>query len=337
MSLEQTDSETNLDENSIHSMDTLLRTSLFPANIKRFATIGINATVSKIDRFTTIGNSLHSIQTRSIITTPIVTNKDFDNCPDQDGATPGSSLDNRYTSTSQLDKNPVIVSHNQSAGLTDLNSTLGLEHALNQINNDENTQTNITDLSFQQRLDVRVFPPALTTWCNIRTLQGKKLSLELRTAFNKRLMDTEHYPLWSVNFHPTLSLLQTERAIEATVGFRMEQSKQTMEMVNDLMAEEINRLQQEIRVALSTLRVHYENPNASGYSLREATDGLTTLLKRQLDLEQADLNRKYNAIHVAPSEALWTGFRPNTVLLPNATRPSTPRPAQNTQYFPTPG
>ena len=183
-----------------------------------------------------------------------------------------------------------------------MDTTLGLESELNQLCND-NTDMNSNTFSLQQRLDVRVFPPALATWWNIRTLQGKKLSLELCIAFNKKLLSTEHYPTWAVTFQPPLSLLQTERAIETTVGFRMEQSKQTIEM-NDLMMEESTCLQQEIRVALSTLKVHYENPNANGYSLKEATEGLATLLKCERDTEQADLTRKYNAIHLAPVEAL---------------------------------
>ena len=116
-------------------------------------------------------------------------------------------------------------------------------------------------------------------------------------------------------------MLNTERAIKATVGFRRECSKQSVQVLSDLMQEESARLSHEIHVVLSSLRIHYEHTDASGYSYQEVVDALTTFMHRTRDTEQADLNHKYNAIHAIPMAALWSNLPDHAVLPESVIRP----------------
>ena len=108
-----------------------------------------------------------------------------------------------------------------------------------------------------QRLNVKIYHPAIACWRSLRTLQTTKVQFELRITYNEKLLSMDHYPGWAVTFNPPLNLLSSERAVESTVGFRYEQAKSFIRMINDLMRKESDRLSNEIQATLASLECHY--------------------------------------------------------------------------------
>ena len=105
-------------------------------------------------------------------------------------------------------------------------------------------------------------------------------------------------------FCPPLNLLQTERAIESTVGFRQEMANQNLQML-DLLSEESGRISQEINANMASLRVHYDSIESSEFDLEQATDALNQFMMRAQQQENNSLSKKYNSIKSAPKAALW--------------------------------
>ena len=177
------------------------------------------------------------------------------------------------------------------------NSGIGNIHTLTTLS--RNLPTTSTP-SVTQRVDVKIFEPAKSTWRTLRQLQAHKVEFELHIAYNQKLLDSDHFPDWVVNFTPPENLLSSMRAIESTVGFRYEQAKQTIGMLIDLMKEESNRLSNEIQATMAALECHYQHEDASGYNIADAMEALTTFIQRTKDNEERELARRYSSIHTAP-------------------------------------
>ena len=206
----------------------------------------------------------------------------------------------------------------------------------------EQYNTESRSLDLQTRLDVKVFPPALTLWRQLRNLQSRRIILDLRVSYNKKLLQTEHYPDWSVNFLPPLSLLNSERAIDLVIQYRTTTSRESIRILIELMKEESLRLSHEINVTQNSFRLHYDHPDATSYDIREALHALNIFARRTKETELGELTRKYNAIHLAPTSALWKGLPESVRLPPSAVKPNTtPRSPipnnNNTQVFRDPG
>ena len=176
-------------------------------------------------------------------------------------------------------------------------------------------------LSLQQRLNVNIYEPAKQTWRHVRTLQTKRITLEMRVKFYKILLEESMYPDWCVGFNPPQALLQTERAVEATVAFRQEQADKSIQMLNDLMKEEIDRLDLEIEAQMASLKVLYNSPAASSFDIKDATNSLATFMSRTVDMVKSDLQKKYDAISEAPHSALWREIPDSFTKPPEAIRP----------------
>ena len=173
-----------------------------------------------------------------------------------------------------------------------------------------NSTTNFLDLtmtpdSTSQRITVPIYPPALRVWKQLRSLQTRKIILEVRTEFYKILRQEGGVPDCAVMFCPPLNLLQTERAIESTVGFRQEMANQNLQMLEDLLCEESARISQEINANMASLRVHYDSIESSEFDLEQATDALNRFMMRAQQQENNSLSKKYNSIMSAPKAALW--------------------------------
>ena len=153
---------------------------------------------------------------------------------------------------------------------------------------------------------------------DLRHLQGKKVQLELRTIYNRRLLTNEMFLSWAVSFNPPENLLSTQRAIESMVGFRYKQAKRSIGMLNDLMREESERLIREIQAAMASLEVHYQQPEVRNDDITEALDALATFMTRTREQEQSELNRRFSAISNAPLAALWCNLQSGTQLPPGA-------------------
>ena len=289
-----------------------------------------------------------------------------DNISDRDGAIPGSSTDptqvpaktpvqftrfDKQIQTSKEKVNPMqdlgsfmnnlLVNIKQSkfnVRQDDADSVLrpaGPSHnppQLSAINTNP-----VTNLFTQNRVDVRIFEPAKNNWKTLRNLPGKKVQLELRIVFNQKLLETDHFPGWAVNFKPPMHLLNMERAVEATVSFRYEHAKQSIQMLNDLMEEESARLSNEIQATMVSLECHYKEQAASAYNIEDTIGALRIFMQRTKDTEESELTKRYNAIHEAPLAALWTNLPASVHPPPGATRPiapqSTPEPRNTTQGF----
>ena len=132
----------------------------------------------------------------------------------------------------------------------------------------------MTPDSNSQRIMVPIYPPALGVWKQLRSLQMRKIILEVRTEFYKRLRQEGGVPDWAAMFCPPQNLLQTEIAIESTVGFRQEISNQNLQMLEDLLCEESSRITQEINANMASLRVHYDSIESSEFDLEQTTDAL---------------------------------------------------------------
>ena len=186
---------------------------------------------------------------------------------------------------------------------------LEIDQALNRIRI-TNSTTNFLDLtmtpdSTSQRITVPIYPPALGVWKQLRSLQTRKIILEVRTEFYKRLRQEGGVPDWTVMFCPPQNLLQTERAIESTVGFRQEKANQNLQMLEDLLCEESGRITQEINANMASLRVHYDSIESSEFDLEQATDALNRFMMRAQQQENNSLSKKFNSIMAAPKAALW--------------------------------
>ena len=214
------------------------------------------------------------------------------------------------------------------------NILVTVKHSTFALNSDDRQRPSFTQHLFplqdsrpNQRLDVRIYNPAINCWRTLRTLQTKKLQFELRVAFNEKLLNTDHFPGWSVTFNPPTNLLTSTRAIESTVGFRYEQSKNFIRMVNDLMREESDRLTNEIQATMASLECHYQEEAAREYDIREALEALQTLVLRAKQKEEDELANRYDQIHQAPLAALWENLPEGTVLPPAAVRTDRSQPA----------
>ena len=180
-----------------------------------------------------------------------------------------------------------------------------------------NRQVNI---NLQTRLDVRIFSPALQVWRQLRNYQNKKITLEMRSAYHEKLIDTEHYPDWTVTFLPPVSLLGTPKSIKAVTEFRKHSAKEILQITNELMREERPRLTHEINVSLNSLRLHYEHTDAANYDIHEALESLSVFMRRMKENELAEVNKKYTAIHQAPLSAIWSGLPEGTIIPSEARR-----------------
>ena len=87
----------------------------------------------------------------------------------------------------------------------------------------------------------------------------------------------------------------------------------------------------------AALKVHYNSPDVEGYDIRDATNSLATFMLRTKENVNADLQKRFNAIKVAPHVALWKNLPEHTVLPPSAIKPlSKPTgPYRSTQQRPT--
>ena len=157
--------------------------------------------------------------------------------------------------------------------------------------------------------------------------------MELRIDHNKRLLENDHFPDWSVNFNPPLSLMNTARSVESTVGFRYEQSKTNIRMLIDLLSEESSHLSTQIAATMASLECHYAQPAARDYKIDDALTALNVLRERDREQEEQDLERRFTAIHAAPLAALWKNLPPGTSLPPGAVRNNvTPRTIQRQNW-----
>ena len=268
---------------------------------------------SEISEFEKNVNSqeVHEVLGTQTPTSSNISNILFSNTPNPDriNSTIKKTMVNSSIQTeSDIDQNSI-----EARRLKNQRAIKGLELEINQALNRiriTNSTTNFLDLtmtpdSTSQSITVPIYPPALGVWKQLRSLQTRKIILEVRTKFYKRLRQEGGVPDWAVMFCPPQNLLQTERAIESTVGFRQEMANQNLQMLEDLLCEESGRITQEINANMASLRVHYDSIESSEFNLEQATDALNRFMMRAQQQENNSLSKKFNSIMAALKAALW--------------------------------
>ena len=217
-----------------------------------------------------------------------------------------------YTNSPATSGNSMTDNSIEACRIRNLRVIKGLEEEIDQAMNRIriSDSTNFLDLtmtpdSSPQRITVPIYPPTLGVWKQLRSLQTRKIILEVRTEFYKKLRQEEGYPDWAVMFNPPHNLLQTERVIESTVGFRATMAKQNLQMLEDLFCEENSRISAEINASMASLKVHYDTIESAEYDLEQATEALNKFMLRAQQQEYNSLFKKYNSIMSAPRAALW--------------------------------
>ena len=260
---------------------------------------------------------IDSINSRQAATSSRISNKFFKN-------TPNSTDFGMQTEDSILDLSETRKEKNRKA-IKDLE--LEIDQAMNRIRI-TNSTTNFLDLTMtpsdSQRIQVPIYPPALTIWKQLRSLQTRKIILQVRSEFYRKIREENGIPEWAVMFNPPHNLLQTERAIEAVVGFRAEMARNNLQMLEDLFSEEIERLSKEINASTASLRVHYDDINSTDYDLEQATSALNRFMLRAQTQEQNSMSKKYNSIMEAPHAALWKNLPAHATPPASAVPPKTP-------------
>jgi hypothetical protein len=179
-------------------------------------------------------------------------------------------------------------------------------------------------LSFQERMRIRIFPAALSTWREMRTLYDRKIQIELRLAFNLRLMSEDKFPEWAVSFNPPKSLINSETAVLTVVEHRRAAAKANIAVINTLMNQEQERISTCINAKLSALKIYYQSEGGRDYSLQDALDGLSTLANRTKQNESAELQKRQAIIDSAPEFAIWQNLPAHAQLPESAVRPFVP-------------
>ena len=251
-----------------------------------------------------------------IATSSRISNKFFRNTPTTDSGI--------QTEESILDLTQARKEKNRKT-ILDLESEI--DQAMNRIRI-SNSTTNFLDLTMtpsdSKRIQVPIYPPALGIWKQLRSHQTRKIILQVRSEFYKRVREENRVPDWTVMFNPPHNLLQTERSIEAVVGFCAEMARNNLQMLEDLFSEEIERISQETNASMASLKVHYDDINSTDYDLEQATGTLNRFMLRAQTQEQNSLLKKYNSIMEAPHATLWKNL-PAYVTPPATAVPAKPQ------------
>ncbi len=176
-------------------------------------------------------------------------------------------------------------------------------------------------ISLQERLNFTLFPGAEDKWKELRSLEGRRVVLELRARYNEQLLQTGHYPNWTVRYDPQANLLNTQQAVDEVIAHRQNQANQNLERQASLYKIEAERVKIQAEAALAGLNVLYNKPEAINYNFNEALNAIVILTERTRDIEWRELNRRWSAIHAAPLAALWEGIPPQYTRPPAATPP----------------
>ena len=179
-------------------------------------------------------------------------------------------------------------------------------------------------------------------WKELRSLQARRVVLELRAHFNTQLANSGFIPNWTVNFNPQDNLLNSQQSVDSTITHRRQQALDNLRTLATLNRLEATRVATQAEAALAGLRVHYNNPNAIGFDLNQALDAIQTLTQRSKEVEWRELSRRWQGIKAAPEGALWLNIPPSFPRPPNAipqqpastNTQDTPSSQPQTQDFP---
>ena len=220
-------------QNSINSTWTSksdFEKNIFSQDVRRVLGQGNISTQTSPDRIKINSNSTQ------IVTSSRMSNKFYAN-------TPTSTMDcGIQIENSILDLSETTKERNRKA-IQDLESEI--DQAMNRIRI-SNSNTNFLDLTMtpsdSQRIQVPIYPPALGIWKELQSLQTRKIILQVRSEFYRKIREENGVPEWPVMFNLQHNLLQTERSIEAVVGFCAEMARNNLQMLEDLFSEEIERI-----------------------------------------------------------------------------------------------
>ena len=188
------------------------------------------------------------------------------------------------------------------------------------------TNDSIPILSLQDRLDIRIYQPALLVWRELRNMLGREVVLRLRLNSLEAIIAEQLYPNWCVSYCPPPGLITTQAQAVEVVALRRTMARMQMELNQQLIRNELSSLGDRISALKTSMAAIYHTPMARDYDLDQAINGAVYLANRERSKQFAEICRRMSAIRVAPEEALWRDL-PDFVELPaRAIRPAEQAP-----------
>ena len=186
--------------------------------------------------------------------------------------------------------------------------------------------SNLPVLSLQDRLDIRIYQPALMVWRELRNMLGREVVLRLRLNSMDAIMAEHLYPNWSVSYSPPSGLITTQAQAEEVVELRRRMARMQIELNMEFTRTELRCLSERITALKASLAAIYRTPMAKDFNLESAIDGAVYLANRERGKAFAEICRRLSAMRVAPEEALWRDL-PDFVDVPQrAIRPPDAQP-----------
>ena len=163
-------------------------------------------------------------------------------------------------------------------------------------------------LSLQERLDISIFPAALSLWRDLRNNLGREVTLHLRLNNTDQMISEGLFPAWSVTYAPPPGLITTQEQAQDVAEARRRIATLQLECTLRLYREELEKARKRTQNLKASLAALYGTDEAEGYSLHSALDGATYMANRQRQAMFADLCRRLTTIRQAPEESLWSGI-----------------------------
>ena len=190
----------------------------------------------------------------------------------------------------------------------------------------------LSSSSTQDRIQVNIYPPALSLWRDLRNNLSREVTLQLRLNHYEAMLAEELYPSWSVNYHPPSSLYSNNQQVDTVVEARKNIAKLKIDTTIQLTRRELEDAHQRTSSLKASLTALYSTDDAKDYNLENSMQGAIQMANRTRMQQFAELCKRLDAIRLAPEEALWDGIpedfpRPARAVRAPAPAPS-PAPAQ---------
>ena len=200
-------------------------------------------------------------------------------------------------------------------------------HATNHTNS-TNSSDGIRVFSVQERLNINIFPPALSLWRDLRNTLSREVTLQLRLSHYETMLANGLYPTWSVNYTPPNGLLSNNQQVESVVDARRRIARIKLETTILLTRRELEDHHQRSTSLKTSLTALYGTNAAREFSMDTALQGAIQMANRTRLQQYAELCKRLDVIRLAPEEALWQDIPDQFPRPANAVRPPAPAPVQ---------
>ena len=205
-------------------------------------------------------------------------------------------------------------------------------HVATNPTNFTNSSEGSSSLSSQDRIQVNIYPPALSLWRDLRNNLSREVTLQLRLNHYEAMLAENLFPTWSVNYQPPGSLFTNNQQIDIIVEARKRIAQLKIETTITLTRRELEDSHSRTSSLKASLAALYGTQDAKEYNLESSMQGAIQMANRTRMQQFADLCKRLDAMRLAPEEALWEGIpeefpRPARAIRAQAPAPA-PAPAQ---------